>query len=379
MSRTVLFIFGTRPEAIKMAPLIRGFKASEHRTVVAVTAQHREMLDQVLSLFQIVPDHDLNLMTSRQSLTAITTKALIRLQGVLEEERPDLVFVQGDTTTTFVGALAAFYERIPVGHVEAGLRTHDRYSPYPEEMNRTMTTALAQIHFPPTQGSRENLLRENVASDNIHVTGNTGIDALLEIASLDYQFAGDLERVFGERGTRKLLLTTHRRENYGAPLAEICQAALQLLGRFPDLEVIFPVHLSPVVKETAMRLLGSHPRVHLLEPLDYKAFVNAMKCAYLILTDSGGVQEEAPSLGKPVLVLRNTTERPEAVKSGTIRLVGTDSERIVSEASRLLTDKDAYDAMARTVNPYGDGQATQRILSIVDDFLGSGKIINRYC
>ena len=369
--RTVMFIFGTRPEAIKLAPLVNKF--SNHtkyfKTVVVVTAQHRQMLDQVLWLFRISPDHDLDIMVPDQTLAQVTARALTGLDELLAKEQPDFVFVQGDTTTTFTGALAAFYHRIPVGHVEAGLRTYDRYYPYPEEINRVMTSSLADLHFAPTAGASDNLLKENIPADHIQVTGNTVIDALLDVADQEYHFSEDLQRVFTEQGTRKILLTAHRRENHGGPMENICRAVLELLACFPDVEVVFPVHMSPRVRNTVFPLLGNHPRAHLIPPLDYQAFVNAMKNAYLILTDSGGVQEEAPSLGKPVLVLRETTERPEAVDAGTVKLVGTDSERIVAETGRLLNDTNAYQAMARTVNPYGDGLASERILNIVDNFL----------
>ena len=369
--RTVMFIFGTRPEAIKLAPLVNKF--SNHtkyfKTVVVVTAQHRQMLDQVLWLFRISPDHDLDIMVPDQTLAQVTARALTGLDELLAKEQPDFVFVQGDTTTTFTGALAAFYHRIPVGHVEAGLRTYDRYYPYPEEINRVMTSSLADLHFAPTAGASDNLLKENIPADHIQVTGNTVIDALLDVADQEYHFSEDLQRVFTEQGTRKILLTAHRRENHGGPMENICRAVLELLACFPDVEVVFPVHMSPRVRNTVFPLLGNHPRAHLIPPLDYQAFVNAMKNAYLILTDSGGVQEEAPSLGKPVLVLRETTERPEAVDAGTVKLVGTDSERIVAETGRLLNDTSAYKAMARAVNPYGDGLASERILNIVDNFL----------
>lgn len=369
--KKILFIFGTRPEAIKLAPVINKF--SKHtkgfKTIIAVTAQHRQMLDQVLELFSIIPDYDLDIMSHDQTLSEVTAKALQGIDQVLGQEHPDLVFVQGDTTSTFIGALAAFYHRVPVAHVEAGLRTYDRYNPYPEEINRVMTSSLADLHFTPTKRSRENLLKENISLSKIFVTGNTVIDALLDVARLKYDFDGKLAEIFGRKKTRKILLTAHRRENHGLPMENICRAVLELLARFPDVEVVFPVHMSPRVRNTVFPLLKNHPRAHLIPPLEYQAFVNAMKNVYLILTDSGGVQEEAPSLGKPVLVLRETTERPEAVDAGTVKLVGTDSERIVTETGRLLNDTSAYKAMARAVNPYGDGLASERILNIVDNFL----------
>jgi len=365
--KKILFIFGTRPEAIKLAPVINKF--AEHtksfKTVVVVTAQHRQMLDQVLRLFGISPDHDLNIMSHDQSLPQVAAKALKGLDGLLAQEHPDLVFVQGDTTTTFIGALAAFYHRIPVAHVEAGLRTYNRYHPYPEEINRVITSSLADIHFAPTARSKSNLLRENISPSKIFITGNTVIDALLDVANREHHFEGILKRVFTNKRTRKILLTTHRRENHGNPMKVICHAILEILNKFKDVEVVFPVHMSPKVRETVYPLLESRPRIHLVSPLDYQAFVNAMKESYLILTDSGGVQEEAPSLGKPVLVLRETTERPEAVEAGTVRLVGTNYDRIVQEAERLLNDYAEYEAMAKAINPYGDGLASERIFQII--------------
>lgn len=366
-----MFIFGTRPEAIKLAPVISKF--SEHtknfKTVLVVTAQHRQMLDQVLRLFRISPDHDLDIMTDDQTLAQVTARALEGLDRILAQENPDLVFVQGDTTTTFIGALAAFYHRIPVAHVEAGLRTYDRYHPYPEEINRVMTSSLAELNFAPTQRSKENLLRENISPSKVFVTGNTVIDALLDVTAREYNLDGILAEIFARKERRKILLTTHRRENHGEPMQNICRAVLELLASFTDVEIVFPVHMSPRVRDTVFPLLEGHPRIHLIPPLEYQAFVNVMKNAHLILTDSGGVQEEAPSLGKPVLVLRETTERPEAVDAGTVKLVGTDSERIVAEAGRLLSDASAYQAMSRAVNPYGDGLASDRILNIAKNFL----------
>ncbi len=369
--KKVIFIFGTRPEAIKLAPVINSFfkNTKRFKTLVVVTAQHRQMLDQVLELFAITPDYDLDIMVHDQTLAQVTAMALTGIDELLAKEQPDFVFVQGDTTTTFTGALAAFYHRIPVAHVEAGLRTYNRYHPYPEEINRVMTSSLADLHFTPTQRSRENLLKENISSSKIFVTGNTVIDALLIVAGRKYNFEGKLAEIFGRKKTRKILLTAHRRENHGLPMENICRAVLELLACFPDVEVVFPVHMSPRVRNTVFPLLENHPRAHLIPPLEYHAFVNAMKNAYLILTDSGGVQEEAPSLGKPVLVLRETTERPEAVDAGTVKLVGTELEHIVAETSRLLNDTSTHKAMARAVNPYGDGLASERILNIVNNFL----------
>jgi UDP-N-acetylglucosamine 2-epimerase len=364
-----LFIFGTRPEAIKLAPLIKKFSQSDlFKTVAVVTAQHREMLDQVLQLFQICPDYDLNSMTHNQTLSELTARTLEGLDRVLVHECPDLVIVQGDTTTTFVGALTAFYQRIPVAHVEAGLRTYNRYSPYPEEINRVMTSQLSSLHFAPTECSKENLLRENIPNSSIYVTGNTVIDALLDVASRRYSFEGKLQKIFATRNTRKLLLTAHRRENHGNPMEAICHAVLQILNKFEEVEIVCPVHMSPKVSNVIFPLLGNHSRIHLVEPLDYQAFVHVMKESYIILTDSGGVQEEAPSLGKPVLVLRETTERPEAVDAGTVKLAGTSCDRIVQETERLLEDDNAYKAMSKAINPYGDGLASDRIFHIVKNY-----------
>ena len=371
--KKLLFIFGTRPEAIKLAPVIKMFagQGEKFKTVVVVTAQHRQMLDQVLELFQIRSDYDLNIMLHDQSLAQITARALEGLDEILGRESPDLVFVQGDTTTTFVGALAAFYHHIPVAHVEAGLRTYNRYHPYPEESNRVMTSTLADLHFPPTERSRANLIKENISASKILVTGNTVIDALLDVAERQYVFADLLRKVFANAGTKKILLTIHRRENQGEPMKAVCQAVLEILDKFRDVEVIYPVHMSPRVRDIVYPLLEHHARVHLVAPLDYQAFVNVMKGSYLILTDSGGVQEEAPSLGKPVLVLRETTERPEAIEAGTVKLIGTQRDRIVGETGELLKDDALYEDMAKAVNPYGDGLASQRILQgIINYFNG---------
>jgi len=363
MKPLVMTIFGTRPEAIKMAPLVRALQACpELDTALAVTAQHREMLDQVLDLFNLVPDHDLDLMKSGQTLTDITTRVIAGLKPVLDQRKPALVLVHGDTTTTFAASLAAFYQQIPVGHVEAGLRTPDRYNPYPEEMNRRLATQLSTLHFAPTATSVANLLREGVSSEAVYCTGNTVIDALLATAQ-------GIE-LTSSQPTRRLLVTAHRRENWGEPMANICRAVLRLVAADPDLSVLFPVHRNPVVRDTVEGILGSHPRVSLIEPLDYAPFVAAMRDATVILTDSGGVQEEAPSLGKPVLVLRTTTERPEAVQAGTVELVGVDEDLIVARTSRLLQDQDAYLQMARALNPYGDGRACVRIVEAVRYFLG---------
>ncbi len=364
----VMVIFGTRPEAIKMAPVIKELKKVESiDTVVAVTAQHREMLDQVLNLFNIKPDYDLNIMKDGQNLFGITADVLHGLHNIMEQEAPHLVLVHGDTTTTFAGALAAFYHKIPVGHVEAGLRTRNKYSPYPEEMNRTLTGRLSDLHFAPTDTSRENLLAESTAAFKIWVTGNTVIDALLATIRPDYQFGPEFSGI--NFAGRILLVTTHRRENWGGKMRDIYQALLDLTEEFPDVEVVFPVHPNPIVRNTAMEMLQNRPRIHLLEPLDYEPFAHLMNASYLVLTDSGGLQEEAPSLGKPVLVLRDTTERPEAIEAGTVKLVGTSRQRIYDEAKLLLTNQQEYDKMARAINPYGDGKAARRIVKIIMDYL----------
>ncbi|HZK43206.1 MAG TPA: UDP-N-acetylglucosamine 2-epimerase (non-hydrolyzing) [Syntrophomonadaceae bacterium] len=363
-----MVVFGTRPEAIKMAPVVKELeKVTDIETVVVVTAQHREMLDQVLHLFAIEPKYDLNLMKEKQDLYSITSGVLTGLQEVLEKEKPDLVLVHGDTTTTFAASLAAFYQKIPVGHVEAGLRTKNRYSPYPEEMNRVLTSNMADLHFAPTDNARENLLAESMAPFRIWVTGNTVIDALLETVKDEYTFNTDLEKVNFDR--RIILITTHRRENWGNNMREIYGALIDLVNEFEDIELVFPVHMNPTVRNLATEMLGNRDRIHLIEPLDYEPFVNLMNKSYLVLTDSGGLQEEAPSLGKPVLVLRDTTERPEAVEVGTVKLIGTAKNNIYKEAKLLLTDVTEYHKMARALNPYGDGKAAQRIVEIVKDFL----------
>ncbi|RCS56673.1 non-hydrolyzing UDP-N-acetylglucosamine 2-epimerase [Parvibium lacunae] len=355
----LMVVIGTRPEAIKLAPLILAARAQpEHFDVCVVrTSQHKEMLDQVMAVFGLVADIDLNIMQPNQDLVHITTASLRGLYDAMAQHQPDWVVVQGDTTTTFAGALAAFYHRIPVAHVEAGLRTGERYLPFPEEINRCLTSRLSDWHFAPTPAARDNLLREGIAAEQIVVTGNTAIDALFLTLQRQAPAAAD------QSAPDTLLITAHRRENQGPPMAEICGAVLDLLTRYPTLHALFPVHLSPAVRATVMPMLGAHPRVTLVEPLDYPNFVLAMHQAKLILTDSGGVQEEAPSLGKPVLVLRDSTERPEAVAAGTAQLVGAVRSQIVSAASKLLDDPQAYEAMARAVNPFGDGQACARILA----------------
>jgi UDP-N-acetylglucosamine 2-epimerase (non-hydrolysing) len=363
-----MVVFGTRPEAIKMAPVVQALSCREGiNCQVTVTAQHREMLDQVLQLFQIKPDFDLNLMKPGQTLTEITSRVLLGLTEILQQESPELVLVHGDTTTTFAAALAAFYAKIPVGHVEAGLRTGNKFSPYPEEMNRRLTASLTDQHFAPTTTARDNLLREGIAADSIYITGNTVIDALLATVRQDYDFSNEeIRRILArEEGRRMIMVTTHRRENLGEPMRQIYRALAEILAQYPDTFVLFPVHKNPRVREVVEEVLGSDPRVHLIEPLDYEPFVNLMAKAYLLLTDSGGIQEEAPSLGKPVLVVRDTTERPEAVAAGTVSLVGTTYEKVFAELEHLLTDKQAYRKMATSINPYGDGQAAERIAGII--------------
>ena len=366
----VMLVFGTRPEAIKMAPLVKGLQACpDLQTVVCVTAQHREMLDQVLRLFDIVPEHDLNIMKPGQDLFDITGNILHGLKGVFAQERPDLVLVHGDTTTTLATSLAAYYARIAVGHVEAGLRTGNKHAPFPEEMNRKLTGALADIHFAPTPASQANLLREGVAADTIHVTGNTVIDALLAVVD-KLRNDRDLQAEFAQRFSfldpkrRLVLVTGHRRENFGEGFQNICNALADIAAEHADVQVLYPVHLNPNVRQPVNDILAARglANVHLIDPVDYLPFVYLMDRAHIIVTDSGGIQEEAPSLGKPVLVMRDTTERPEAVEAGTVQLVGTSREKIVAEARRLLTDEQAYATMSRAHNPYGDGRAVARIV-----------------
>lgn len=363
----VMTVFGTRPEAIKMAPIVLELQKHPDTIVpvVAVTAQHREMLDQVLNLFHIKPDHDLNIMAAGQTLFDITTRAMMGLDKVLTEEKPDIVLVHGDTTTTFAGALAAYYHQTAVGHVEAGLRTHNKYSPFPEEMNRRLTGCIADLNFAPTSTSEANLLAENVPPESIFVTGNTVIDALHHTVRDDFDFQENSLKDVDFANKRIILVTTHRRENLGEPMRHVYKALKQLTEAFDDVEVVFPVHKNPKVREVVNEELGGLAKVHLIDPLDYEPFANLMHRAHLILTDSGGVQEEAPALGKPVLVLRDTTERPEAVDAGTVKLIGTDRERVYEEAKKLLTDKAEYSRMAESVNPYGDGKAAARIIQAI--------------
>lgn len=363
----VMTVFGTRPEAIKMAPVVLELAKYPEKitSVVTVTAQHREMLDQVLKLFDIVPDYDLDIMSQGQTLFDITSRAMHGLNEVLAKEKPDIVLVHGDTTTTFAGALAAFYHQISVGHVEAGLRTGDKYSPFPEEMNRKLTGSLTDFHFAPTSTAYNNLLREAVPAEKVMVTGNTVIDALLATVNKKYQFSSELLSNIDYEHKRIILVTTHRRENLGEPMRHVYKALREIVTEFSDAEIVFPVHKNPKVREVVNEELGGLPHVHLIDPLDYEPFANLMDRSYLILTDSGGIQEEAPALGKPVLVLRDTTERPEAVDAGTVKLIGTDQDIVYSEAKKLLSDQREYDRMAGACNPYGDGLAAKRIVKAI--------------
>lgn len=363
----VMTVFGTRPEAIKMAPVVLELKrhSDQIQTIVAVTAQHRQMLDQVLELFKIKPDYDLDIMSKGQTLYDITTRSLLGLKDVLEKEKPDIVLVHGDTTTTFAGALAAYYQQIPVGHVEAGLRTGNIYSPFPEEMNRKLTGAIASVHFAPTETAKENLRKENINADDIYITGNTVIDALMQTVNGDFDFGKHALDGVDFKNHRVILLTTHRRENLGEPMRHIYKALRQIIDEVPDTEIVFPVHRNPKVRQVVEEELSGVPRIHLIDPMEYEPFANLMSRCYLVLTDSGGIQEEAPSLGKPVLVLRDTTERPEAVQAGTVRLIGTDKDVVYAETMRLLTDETAYHQMSNAVNPYGDGKASQRIVKAI--------------
>ncbi|MBR2142431.1 UDP-N-acetylglucosamine 2-epimerase (non-hydrolyzing) [Anaerovibrio sp.] len=363
----VMTVFGTRPEAIKMAPVVLelGKYPGVIEPVVAVTAQHRDMLDQVLKLFNITPDYDLDIMAAGQTLFDITSKAMMGLDKVLQKEKPDIVLVHGDTTTTFAGALAAYYHQISVGHVEAGLRTHNKYSPFPEEMNRKLTGSIADMHFAPTETSEHNLLGESVDENSIYVTGNTVIDALHKTVNDGFVFDNEVLQNIDYRNKRIILVTTHRRENLGEPMRNVYKALKQLTVDFDDVEIVFPVHKNPKVREVVKAELGGLDKVYLVDPLDYEPFANLMHRAYMILTDSGGVQEEAPALGKPVLVLRDTTERPEAVEAGTVKLIGTDEKVVYDEARKLLTDQKEYNSMAEACNPYGDGRASQRIVQAI--------------
>lgn len=368
--KKIMFVFGTRPEAIKMAPLVKAMEKAENlEPLVVVTAQHREMLDQVLALFDVTPSYDLNLMKQNQTLMDITVGVLRGIERIVIKEKPDLVLVHGDTTTTFAGALASFYQQIPVGHVEAGLRSGNMYSPFPEEENRKLTGQLASVHFAPTRQARENLLREGVDADAVYTTGNTVIDALHLTVQKDFSFDAELAEMLDVPG-RKVLLTTHRRENLGQPMVQIFRAIRALHANFPDVHFYFPMHKNPRVRALAHEALDELERVHLFEPLDYAPFANLMERMDLILTDSGGMQEEAPALGKPVLVLRDTTERPEAVEAGTVRLVGCDTDLIVETVTELFTNDAAYAEMKHAVNPYGDGKACARIIDAIRYYFG---------
>ena len=365
----VMTVFGTRPEAIKMAPLVLELQKQSQRfeAITTVSAQHREMLDQVLDIFHIKPDYDLNIMHARQTLTDITSNVLINLDKILKEAKPDIVLVHGDTTTTFAASVAAFYNQIPIGHVEAGLRTWEKYSPYPEEMNRQMTDAMTDLYFAPTNQSKANLLKENHKEDNIYITGNTAIDALKQTVDKEYHH-DILDKVSPDN--KLILLTMHRRENQGEPMRRVFKVIREVVESREDVEVIYPVHLSPAVQEAAKEILGNTERIHLISPLDVVDFHNLAARSYFIMTDSGGVQEEAPSLGKPVLVLRDTTERPEGVEAGTLKLVGTESEKVKEEMEELLDNDAEYQRMTQVKNPYGDGKASERILDAIAYYFG---------
>lgn len=366
MKKKIITIFGTRPEAIKMAPLVKELeKREEIESKVCVTAQHREMLDQVLEYFEIKPDFDLNIMKSKQSLTGITNRVLEGLEEVFIKEKPDMILVHGDTTTTFAGALAAFYQQIKVGHVEAGLRTFDKYFPFPEEMNRKLTGSLADLHFAPTKGSKNNLLREGISENDIYITGNTVIDAMLHTVKEDYKFENEELNKIDYVNKKVIMITAHRRENWGEGIENICTALNKIVENNKDVELVYLVHLNPVVKDVVHERLGGNDRIHLLPPLDTKETHNLMNKCFMVMTDSGGLQEEAPHLGKPVLVLRDVTERPEAVAYGTVKLVGTDIEKILSEANELIQNREAYEKMSKSVNPYGDGKASERIADAI--------------
>lgn len=366
-SLKVVVVIGTRPEAIKMCPLVYELKKDRSfKVVVLVTGQHKEMLEQVLKVFRVKPDHDLSLMEKNQTLTRLTSKAIPAMEKVLEAERPDIVLVQGDTTTSFVASLAALYQRVNVGHVEAGLRTGKKYYPFPEEMNRKLITIISDINFAPTRSAAQNLRREGIAADRIHITGNTVVDALfytLKSTRKKYKRIHD-------KNNRLVLMTAHRRENFGNPMKDICAAVNRLIEEYDDIEFVYPVHKNPNVRDAVYKYLSDTERVHLIEPVDYVDFVNLMNDAFFILTDSGGIQEEAPSLGKPVLVLRNETERPEAVKAGTVRIVGTDTDAVLKHARRLLDNRKVYEKMANAINPYGDGTSCRQIAELLKTTFG---------
>lgn len=366
----VMTVFGTRPEAIKMAPLVRALEQCENtESIVCVTAQHRQMLDQVLEIFKIKPDYDLDIMEPRQTLATITEKSLRGLDTVLDEAKPDIVLVHGDTSTTFAGALAAFYHKIPVGHVEAGLRTFDKYSPFPEEMNRKLTGQIAELHFAPTVRNESNLTAEGIR-DGVFVCGNTVVDAIHLTVRDDFAFRDPALQSLDFASNRVALVTAHRRENYGEPMENICRAIARLSEKYPDVHFVYPVHLSPYVRETAEKFLGGNERIHLIAPLAVDEMHNLMARCYLVMTDSGGLQEEAPGLGKPVLVLRRETERPEAIEAGTVKLAGVEEENIFAMACELFDNADAYAQMAHAVNPYGDGKTSQRIVQAIEQYFG---------
>jgi len=370
--KKIIIIFGTRPDTIKLAPLINELKKEKKyfQVLTIASAQHRQMLDQVLDVFAIKPDYDLNIMHPNQTLASITKNSIEAMDNIMLKEKPALVIVQGDTTTTFVGALSAFYNQVPVGHVEAGLRTYDKYNPFPEEINRKLTSSMTELHFAPTMTSKKALLKENITDNSIFVTGNTVIDALVYTVKKDFTFSDMMLNRLTKNGKKSILLTMHRRENLGEPMLGAANAIKKLAQKFDDHNFIFPVHLNPKVRNVVKPVLEGIPNVYLIDPLDYLDFVNLMAKCHLILTDSGGIQEEGPHFGIPVLVLRTTTERPEAVKYGTVKLVGLSESKIFGTASKLLTDKAAYDKMANSVNPYGDGMASKRIIQIIKNYFG---------
>lgn len=378
--KKVMTIFGTRPEAIKMAPLVKELEKREGiESLVCVTAQHREMLDQVLDYFEIEPNFDLNIMKSKQSLTGITNKVLEGLEEIFSHEKPDMILVHGDTSTTFSAALSAFYHKIKVGHVEAGLRSFDKYFPFPEEMNRKLTAALTDLHFSPTKSSKINLLREGVNEKNIFITGNTVIDAMEHTVKEDYIFENEELNKIDFNNKKIIMITAHRRENWGIGIENICNALLKIVENNEDVELVYLVHLNPIVKDAVYSRLGNNKRIHLLPPLDTKETHNLINMCFMVMTDSGGLQEEAPHLGKPVLVLRDVTERPEAVEYGTVKLVGTDINKILTEANKLIKDKNHYNDMSKAINPYGDGLASIRIADIIENYLGfTRKDINEF-
>lgn len=361
----VMSVFGTRPEAIKMAPLVQTLaQRPEFESICCLTGQHREMLDSVMQIFRLTAQYDLNIMQKQQTLSSITTRALLGMEQALQEAQPDLVLVHGDTSTTFAGALAAFYQKVPVGHVEAGLRTYDRYSPFPEEMNRTLVGDIADLHFSPTKANADNLRREAIMGD-IFITGNTAIDAMQYTVKPNFVFPTALLNELDFQNHRIIAVTCHRRENYGKPMEDIMHAILEIVETHPDVEVVYPVHLSPVVRECAFPILGGHDRIHLIDPVDVEEMHNLIARCYMVMTDSGGLQEEAPALGKPVLVMRRETERPEAITAGTAKLAGVEKNEIVRLANELLDNPDAYASMAKAVNPYGDGHASERIVQAI--------------